>query len=66
MGYLMQKTSLWYYSTHSCGDKGVHIFPKGICMKVNVIVEVEFELSYFEAAVQHFIHYATETQQSCK
>ena len=27
----------WYYLTHSWQNKGVHTFPKGICLKVNVI-----------------------------
>ena len=39
---------------------GVHIFPKGISPKVNVIAWLEFELVYFEAAVQHFSQYAKE------
>ena len=28
----------WYYLTHSCEDKGVHSFPKAICLKVNIFV----------------------------
>ena len=52
----------WCYLTHSWGDKGVlHIFLKGINLKVNVIVQLEVELAYFEAAIQHFSHYATES-----
>ena len=31
----------WYYLTHSWEDKGVHTFPKGICLKVNVIAQLE-------------------------
>ena len=38
-------------------DKWVHAFPKGISLKVNVIELLEIELTYFEAAVQHFNHY---------
>ena len=34
--------------------KGVNTFPKGISSKVSVIVWLEFELIYFEAAVQYF------------
>ena len=30
-------------------------------LKLNTIVGMEFELAYFEAAVQHFSHYATES-----
>ncbi len=28
----------WCYLTHSWEDKGVHTFPKGICLKVNIIL----------------------------
>ena len=34
-------------------------FPKDISPKVNAIEQLEFELAYFKAAVQHFIHYIT-------
>ena len=44
------------------GEWGVnHNFSKSINQKVNVIVWLEFELAYFEIAVQHFSHYTTET-----
>ena len=33
------------------GDKEVYVFPKGISPKVNVIAQLKFELTYFEAAV---------------
>ena len=54
----------WYYLTHSCEDKvgGVHIFLVGFCLKVNIIVRLEFELAYFEVAGEHFSYYATRTQ----
>ena len=29
------------------GDKGFHAFPKSISMKLNVIIRLELELSYF-------------------
>ena len=45
-------------------DKGVHASPKGVCSKVNVIVQQEFELAYFEEAVKNFSHYSTETPPS--
>ena len=35
----------------------VHTFPKRISPKVNVIVQLKFQLAYFEAAVQHFNYY---------
>ncbi len=47
------------YSTHSREDKGVHTFPEGICPKVNVIARLEFELAYYDSAVQRFNHYTT-------
>ena len=54
-------TQQWYYLTHSWGDKGVHTFPKDISPKVNTIAQLEFELIYFTAAVQHLSYYATGT-----
>ena len=38
----------------------MHIFPKGIRPKVN-IAWLEFELSYFEVAVQSFGYYVKDT-----
>ena len=46
------------------GNKGVHAFSKGISSKVNVITWLEFELVYFEAAVQYFSPYATWTPEN--
>ena len=37
------------------------VFPKGICLKVNMIALVEFKLAYFEATVHYFSHYATRS-----
>ena len=42
------------------GNKGVYTFPNGLSLKVNVIVQQEFELAYFEATVQHSSHYTME------
>ena len=39
--------------------KEFHAFPKGINPKVNKMAQLEFELAYFEAAVQHISHDAT-------
>ena len=50
---------LQYYLTHSWEDKGVHIFPKGICPEVNVIARLEFELAYYDSVVHRFNHYIT-------
>ena len=49
----------WYYSTHSLEDKGVHTSTKGICPKGNVIVRLEFELTYYDSAAQRLNHYTT-------
>ena len=51
----------WYYSTHSWEDKGVRTFPQGICPKVNLIAQLEFELAYYDSAVHRFNHYITRT-----
>ena len=40
-------------------DKGFHTFPKGISPKVNIMAWLEFELAYYNYAVQHFNHYNT-------
>ena len=39
--------------------KRVHTFPKGICLKVNVIARLAFELAYYNSAIKHFNHYTT-------
>ena len=52
---------LWYYLTHRKEDKGVHTFPLGICPKVNLKVCLEFELTWYNSAVQRFNHYTTKT-----
>ena len=56
----------WYYLTHSWEDKGVHTFPKGICLNVNVIARLEFELAYYDSAVHRFNHYTTRTPPAKK
>ena len=50
-----------YYLTHSWEDKGVHTFPMEICPKVNVIARLEYELAYYDSAVDRFNHYTTRT-----
>ena len=32
-------------------DKGVHTFLKGVSLKVNVIVQLKFEIAYYDVAV---------------
>ena len=50
MGYLMPILSILKYNNGiSLWDEGIHTFPNGISLKVNVIAKLEFELSYFEA-----------------
>ena len=39
-------------------DKGNRTFPKGISLKVNVIVRLEFELAFYDVAVLLVNHYA--------
>ena len=58
---ILLEEQLWYYLTHSWEDKGVHTFPKGICLKVNVIARLEYELAYYDSAVRRFNHYTTRT-----
>ena len=38
-------------------SREVHIFPKGINRKVNVMVQVEFKLVYYDVIVQFVSHY---------
>ena len=52
---------MWYYLIQRWEDKGVHIFLKGICSKVNEIEQMEFELASYISTVQHFNHYITRT-----
>ena len=63
--YLIQKLYLQINSsstiyTHSWGNKSVHAFPKGISLKVNVIVQLKFECTMTSQSSK-FIHYATGT-----
>ena len=60
---ILLEEQYWYYLTHSWEDKGVHNFPNGICPKVNIIVQLEFKLAYYNPAVHRFNHYTTRTPQ---
>ena len=51
----------WYYLTHSWVVNGVHTFPKDICLKVNEIARLEYELAYYDSVVHRFNHYTTRT-----
>ena len=54
MGYLMPKPPFQKNSSYSNSweDKGVHTFPKRIHPKVNVIVRLEFELTYYDSVAR--------------
>ena len=43
------------------GSEISQYFPKSICLKVNVIARLEFELAYYDSAVHRFNHYTTKT-----
>ena len=43
---------------------GFILFLRGISMKVNVILRLEFEHIYFEAAIQNFNYYAMGTSSN--
>ena len=45
----------------SLGYDGIDTFPKGICLKMNIIVRLEFELAYSDSAIQRSNHYAAMT-----
>ena len=36
---------------HNWRDKEVHTFPKSIGLKVNIIAQLEFELTHFEVTI---------------
>ena len=60
----MPKPYLWKNSSGTIqalveGDKGVHIFPQDINPKGNVIVQLEFELTYNNVAAQYVCRYAS-------
>ena len=43
-------------------DKKIHAFLKVICLKVNVIVRLEFEIAYYGPIVHYVNHNATTEQ----
>ena len=61
---LARRPDLVFVNSRLCSweDKGVHAFPKGICPKMNIIVRLEYELTYYDSAVHRFNHYTTRTQ----
>ena len=58
--YLMILVYIYIYIyIYTWRNKEVHTFPKDISPKMNVIERLEFELSYYDAAVHHVSHYTT-------
>ena len=51
----------WDCLTYSWGDKGLNTFLKVINPKVNIIVQLEFELAYYDVTVQHINYYTMWT-----
>ena len=51
----------WYNLNHSWGDKRVHTFPKDISLKMNIITQLDLELSHYDVAVQYIDHYDLRT-----
>ena len=43
---------------YSWGDEGVHTFPKGISLKVNIIAWLEIKFAYLKTTVQYFTHWS--------
>ena len=70
IGYLMPKPFFWKNRSGTIWSidrriRGAHTFPKDICPKVNIITWLDFELAYYDSAIQHFNHYTTRTSQTC-
>ena len=62
VGYLMPKPSFEKNrSSTSWEYKGVHAFAEGMCLKVNIIVRLKFELEYHDSEVRRFNRYTTRT-----
>ena len=57
---IIEEEQLWYYFIYSWEEKKVYTFPESISPKVNVILQLDFELSYLVAAVQHLSDYVPE------
>ena len=52
------KGSLWVALDY--GHQFYLLFPKGISPKVAIIAQQQFKFTYYDVAVQHISHYATE------
>ena len=63
VGYLMTKPTtvvVLFNQQVIRGNKGFYTIPKGISLKVNIIVQLEFKLTNYIITVQHISHYTTE------
>ena len=50
----------WYYLTDCWRDKRFHTFTKIISLKMNIIMQLEFELAYYNLEILHISHYTPE------
>ncbi len=71
MGYLIPKPFLWKNSIVTIYPiaRGIRVFTpfsRVTCLKVNIIAQLEFELSFYDFAVQHFSHYTMGTPSHVK
>ena len=51
---ILVEQQILFYPLHR--DKCVHAFPKGISLKVNAVVQLEFELAYDDIADEYVSH----------
>ena len=53
--------SMHFWRRRTClNSNRIHAFPKGISPKVNVIMQLQLELAYYDVAVQLFSHNTTK------
>ena len=57
--YLCRRIVLVLFKHHNWWDKRVLAFPKGFCLKVNILLQLEFELANYDVAVQNVSHSTT-------
>ena len=56
----MNTVNYWWYLTHTCRDKGVYTFPKGISPKVKVIERFNVELAHNNVTDDYFSLFTTK------
>ena len=61
LGVMVMKCYSTFLKAQSSEDKVIHTFLKSIGPKVNLIDRLEFELAYYDVAVEYISHYATGT-----